>query len=160
MDTRGELTRYTYRGARTLVLLHERELRHFLEVWRQAKADRVVLPATDDPDYQSLDHLLHHVLRAARGYMTWMCEKLELPDPGIESAPAAENIEREAERTLEQLLEKWREPLAAVEEERFHRPCYTSRWGVDYCLDAMLEHAVAHPMRHAFQLEEMLERGR
>ena len=48
---------------------------------------------------------------AARGYMTWMCEVLELPDPEIRIPP---------------------EPTA------------------------LLEHAVMHPIRHAFQLEELM----
>jgi hypothetical protein len=26
------------------------------------------------------------------------------------------------------------------------------------CIDAMLEHAVMHPIRHAFQLEELMRR--
>jgi len=48
---------------------------------------------------------------AARGYMTWMCEVLELPDPEIRIPP---------------------EPTA------------------------LLEHADMHPIRHAFQLEELM----
>jgi len=159
MSTTKELPRYVYRGARTLILLHERELRSFLVVWKRAKAAGVALPRTDDPDYASLDHLLHHVLRAVRGYLTWICEKLELPDLNISPAPPVDVIAQDATCFLEHLLEKWREPLAAVPEEKFHQPTFASRWGVDYCLDAMLEHAVTHPMRHAFQLEELLARG-
>ena len=66
-------------GARALVILHERRLRSFVEVWRQAKAADLKLPVTDDSDYESLETLLVHVVRAARGYMVWMCESLELP---------------------------------------------------------------------------------
>ena len=74
---------YRSRAVRALVLLHEEHLRRFLVVWNQARAVSVVLPKTDDPDYVSLETLLHHVLGAARRYMTWMCEVLELPDPQI-----------------------------------------------------------------------------
>lgn len=35
-------------------------------------------------------------------------------------------------------------------------PEYPSRWKTLYCVDAMLEHAVMHPIRHAFQLEELM----
>ena len=63
----------------------------------------------------------------------------------------------EAESHLEHLRERWRTSLADVEEERFDHPTHTSGWGVDYCVDAMLEHAVMHPMRHRFQLEEWIE---
>ena len=146
---------YRYRGARALVLMHERYMREFWVMWKQAKAANITLPKTDDPDYESLNHLLHHVLRAARGYMTWMCEKLALPDPQIQPAPPPERAEAEADQYLEQVLERWREPLAGVEEPRFN-DTYKSRWGMDYSMDSMLEHAVCHPLRHTFQLQELM----
>ena len=155
-----DLFEYRYRGARAMVLMHERELWRFVEVWRKAKAAGVALPATDDPDYASLEHMLYHVLRAARGYMIWMCEKLELPDPQIQPAPPPERMEAEVDRHLEHLLARWRLPLAELDEDRANRPSYKSRWDMDYSIDSMLEHALVHPMRHAFQLEEMLAAGR
>ncbi|MBI5059927.1 hypothetical protein HZB60_09155 [candidate division KSB1 bacterium] len=151
-----DLQHYAYRGARAMVILHDQELRKCLVTWRAAKAAGIPLPKTDDPDYQSKEHLLHHILRAARGYLSWMCEMLGLPDPGLPTAPEPAVVEREAEAYLEQLLTAWREPLAGVAEPRFDET-YKSRWGVDYCIDAMLEHAVMHPLRHRFQLEELLE---
>ena len=38
------------------------------------KKKDIKLPQTEDRDYLSLEHLIHHVLRAARGYIIWMCE--------------------------------------------------------------------------------------
>ena len=83
---------YRSRAVRALVLLHDAHLRRFLAVWKEARDAAVVLPVTDDPAYASLDTLLHHVLRAARGYMTWMCEQLELPDPGLRTPPDAATL--------------------------------------------------------------------
>ncbi len=151
-----ELPDYAYRGARALVLLHEREMRALLPVWRKAVRTKVRLPATDDPSYVSLQTLMHHALRASRGYMTWLCEKLGLPDPGIDPAPDAEVVEQKAEGYLEHLLERWPKPLASVEAKRFEETS-TSRWGETMSLEAMLEHAVMHPIRHRFQLEELME---
>lgn len=151
-----DLTEYRYRGARALVLLHERELRELLPVWRRAKAAGLRLPETEDPDYASLETLLRHVLRSARGYMTWLCEKLGLPDPGIEAAPEPSRVEHEAGRWVEHLLDRWRLPLVGIEEARFNE-VYKTRWGVDMSCESMLEHAVVHPLRHRFQLEELLE---
>jgi hypothetical protein len=34
---------------------------------------------------------------------------------------------------------------------------HTTRWGATLSIDGMLEHAVLHPARHRFQLEELLE---
>jgi len=151
-----QLRNYRYRGARALVLLHEQALRGLLPVWRSAKAAKVQLPSTKDPSYASLESLLHHALRSAGGYMTWLCEKLGLPDPGIAPAPEASRVEQEAEPSIEHLLERWCLPLADVEEARFET-IHKSRWGEDMSLEGMLEHAVMHPLRHRFQLEELLE---
>jgi uncharacterized damage-inducible protein DinB len=151
-----QLRNYRYRGARALVLLHEQALRELLPVWQRAKAAHVQLPSTQDPSYASLGSLLHHALRAAGGYMTWLCEKLGLPDPGIDPVPEASRVEQEAGRYIEHLLERWRLPLADVEEARFET-IHKSRWGEDMSLEGMLEHAVMHPLRHRFQLEELLE---
>jgi hypothetical protein len=155
----SDMPEYEYRGARALVLLHEQQLRKFLETWRQARALGAALPNTEDPDYRSLTALLRHVLRAARGYMTWMCEKLELPDPQIRPTPDADEVENETGDYLEHLVDRWRVPLANIPEQRFHTPVHETRWKVDYCIDAMLEHAVMHPIRHQFQLAELMRRG-
>ncbi len=146
---------YRYAGARNLVILHERQLRKLLAAWRHAKTEGVALPETDDPDYASLETVLVHVFRWARVYMTWMCEVLELPDPDIRPEPAAEVVAAEAESYVEHLVERWRAPLAELTMEQTFRPTHTSPWNVEYCIDAMLEHAVMHPLRHRAQLEEL-----
>ena len=155
MDSQS-LKTYKYNGARSLVLLHERHLRSLVQTWREAKKLNLALPATDDEDYKSLDTLLKHILRAARGYMTWMCDKLDLPDPEINKAPEPMDIESTVDEYVTHLLEKWRLHLAEIPEDKFHTQTYTSRWGTDYCIDAMLEHAVMHPIRHEFQLKNLI----
>ncbi|MBI1933667.1 MAG: hypothetical protein HYS24_14140 [Ignavibacteriales bacterium] len=151
-----EIKKYKYNGARSLVLLHEEHLTNFLRTWQKAKSLRIELPRTDDPDYQSLESLLFHVLRSARGYMTWICEKLNLPDPEINNPPEINEIENNSEKYLNHLFERWCLPLTEIEEVNFHNPVYKSRWGVEYCIDAMLEHAVMHPIRHEFQLKNLI----
>lgn len=149
---------YKYRGARALITLHEEYLWSFVEMWRQAHLLEVSLPETEDPDYRSMETLLLHVLRSARGYMMWMCEQLGLPDPKIDPPPT-EDIEERVEDYIEHLLDRWRTPLSEIEEDLFARPEYVSTWGIRYCIDAMLEHAVMHPIRHLFQLMELMGRA-
>ncbi len=155
----AKLSEYRYGGARALVMLHERQLRKFLVAWRHARTAGVTLPETDDPSYASLEALLVHVLRCARGYMAWMCEVLELPDPGIRPAPASGAVESEAEVYVEHLVEQWRTPLVELTEEQAYGPAHTTRWGVEYCIDSMLEHAAMHPLRHRFQLQELIAKA-
>lgn len=148
---------YRYKGASALVKLHEMHLQSFYETWKQAKQLNIKLPDSDDPYYKSLDTLLYHLLRSARGYMIWMCDKLGLEDPQIKETPSTEMIEEKAVEQLEHLFERWRLPLANVEPELFENNVYKSNWGVDYCIDAMLEHAVMHPIRHEFQLKNLIQ---
>lgn len=147
---------HRYPGARTLVILHDEQLRAFVDTWKQAAAAKVRLPQTQDPSYQSHEHLLRHVIAAARSYMTWMCECLKLPKPEIESVPQPQELRSNLDRYIEHLLERWRTPLVDVPESAFEHPTYQSRWNVHYCIDAMLEHAVMHPIRHRFQLQNLL----
>src|SRR5580704_14205982 len=92
---------YRSRAVRALVLLHDEHVRRFLVAWNHAQAASVVLPKTDGPAYGSLETLLHHVLGAARGYMTWMCEVLELPDPKIRMPPELPALPAEADSYME-----------------------------------------------------------
>jgi len=152
-----KLKKFKYNGARSLVLLHDEYLRSCIQTWHDAKKLDIKMPLTEDKDYQSLETLLRHILRAARGYMTWTCEKLNLPDPEIEKTPEIDVIGIQVDEHLAHLLERWKLPLAEIEEEKFHSPTFKSRWGVEYCIDAMLEHAVMHPVRHEFQLKNLMD---
>ena len=153
-----ELSNYKYRGVRALVLLHEKHLRQFLGVWKEAKAADVNLPETEDENYVSLEALLQHVLGAAAWYLETMCKSLGLPNPDIDPVPEINKVEARADAHITHLLEQWRLPLAAVKEERVYPPIRTVPDGGKLNLDAMLEHAVLHPIRHEFQLRELLER--
>ena len=151
------LPEYRYGAARTMVQLRGIYLKECFEVWEQAMAIDLVLPETEDPSYVSLEKLLSHVLRADRGYIVWICNQLGLPDPEIDLAPELDVIADQAQGYIAHLNERWAKPLADVDERRFHREEYESNWGVRYCIDAMLEHAVMHPILHGVQLQELLD---
>jgi hypothetical protein len=148
---------YRSRAVRALVRLHEEHLRGFVHTWRIALANSLKLPESRDTNYSSLETLGRHVLSAAGGYMIWACGVLGLPDPGIRAAPDESAIVRDADEYLEHVLERWRAPLSEVPDEKLETPEYQSEWATRYSIDAMLEHAVMHPIRHSFQLNELLK---
>lgn len=152
----SEMPEFRYRGARALLILHEREMRQFVNAWKEVKPSGVSLPESKNPGYASFDRLLHHVFFWARENMIWICEKLELPDPQIDEVPEPGKVEAEADKYLERLLEQFRKPLTEVRGKEFYYKTYRSKWDTDYCIDAMLEHLVLHPMRHRFQLEQLM----
>ncbi len=153
-----ELELYKSRAARALVLLHDQHLRQCFTVWKQARAMNLQLPETESEDYRSLDALLHHILRSARIYMFRICQHLDLPAPEIDPAPEVESIASQADRYLEHLLEQWRLPLAGVTDEQMEPAEELYFAGMPYWVDAMLEHAVMHPIRHEFQLRELMDK--
>ncbi len=152
----SSFTEYKHKGVRALVILHEKHLRSFYETWKKAKELNIELPETDDPDYENLETLLRHPLRSARGYLTWICEKLNLDDPQINEPPEVENITKQALPYLEHLLGQWKKPLKNVTSEQLDNQAYQSRWGAKLTIESMLEHAVIHPIRHEFQLLDLI----
>lgn len=147
------------RGVRALVILQMAEMDRLLLVWRKAKRVGVKLPATRDPAYRDLDHLMRHPLRSCRGYLTWLCEVLGRPDPRVPEPPEPSDVAKQAAAYLKVLGRAWHRhmawmPARTLESKRVH----TSRWGAPMTVEAMLEHAVAHPMRHRLQLEELIEK--
>ena len=86
--------------------------------------------------------------------MVGVCRDLKLPDPEIKPVPEIDTIEAEADSYLEHVVERWRLPLASVSDERLE-PAPEIQFpflGMPYWANAMLEHAVMHPIRHEFQL--------
>lgn len=151
-----ETNHYEYRGARSLVLLHEKTLRGFIAAWKEAKTLEIKLPETKDPAYRSLAALLSHILKCASRYLKWCCRSLNLPDPETPDVPSFEDIEERLDPFLRDLLGRWRSAFKEIPEEKFYKPEHLSWWNVQYCVDAMLEHAVVHPMRHELQLRELI----
>jgi len=149
-------TKYRYPGALALIELHEQYLDKFYTALTEAEKQNLTLPQTTDPAYTSPAALLYHVLECARYYMVWICQQLDLPDPGIDETPNRNEIAEKAGQYIAHLTERWRLPLINVPEDSFYQPEYEARWGTKYCIDAMLEHAVMHPLRHEYQLRKMI----
>jgi hypothetical protein len=154
-----ELQKFQYNGARSLVLLHEAHMKSFLKTWKKAKSAKIKLPETGDEDYQSLETILFHVLRASMRYMVWICSKLNIGDPQIDPPPPISEVNNRAGDYLNHLFERWRLPLVNVPEDLFFGTSYKSNWGDDFCIESMLEHAVLHPIRHEFQLKNLIKKS-
>jgi hypothetical protein len=130
-------------------------------VWKKAKRLGVKLPASRDPAYRSLDLLMRHPLRACRGYLTWLCEVLDRPDPEVPDPPEPKDVASKGGVYLKVLERAWHAKMAWMPNKVLDSAVvHTSRWGAPMTVEAMLEHAAVHPMRHRFQLEELIARAR
>lgn len=142
-------------AARSCVELHEIEIHRFFETWQAFRASGIPLPVTTDPSYHSADHLGGHVLHSARSYLTWIGECVKRPVTDVDSDFDLESIARKGRAFLDEVLTAWRRHLASLEDAELAPATYKSRWGDDYDIEQMLEHAVVHPMRHRIQLERL-----
>lgn len=127
----------------------------FLDTWKEAKSENITLPPTDNQHYASMETLLSHVLTAARSYMVWICEKLGLPDPQISPPPEINQVAEQAPQYLTHLFERWRLSLADIGQPQLIA-AFDTKWGTALPVEGMLEHAVMHPIRHEFQLRNLL----
>jgi uncharacterized damage-inducible protein DinB len=143
-------------AVRSLVELHEVELERFHEVWVRFCASGTPLPKTDDPSYASAEHLGGHVLRAARGYLTWIGEFVGRPVTDVDADTDPLSLARKGRAFVDDVLAAWRRHLARLEDRELRPATRKSRWGEEYSVEQMLEHAVVHPMRHRIQLERLM----
>jgi hypothetical protein len=151
------VTEFRSRAVRSMVELHERELRAFHATWMEFTASGRPLPeAFGDPDYESPDRLVSHVQAAARSYMLWIREVLGDPVADLERIREASLIVPRLDAFMEETLDGWRRHLVGLVDEQLGGTQYPSRWGEPFTLDQMLEHAIVHPMRHRLQLERIL----
>jgi len=72
---------------------------------------------------------------------------------GLDADTDPVSISRKGRPFVNAVLEAWRRELALLEDPELAPGTYRSRWGQDYNIEQMLEHAVVHPMRHRIQLE-------
>ena len=147
------------RGVRSLVELHEKELREFLATWRRFVASGNPMPeANGDSDYESPEKLVTHVQAAARSYMLWIREQLGTPVEGLPRVVDPNEVVPRLDAFMADTLDGWRTHLESLEDKELAGTQYKSRWGEPFTIEQMLEHAVVHPMRHRIQLERILAR--
>lgn len=146
-------------------------VRALFEEWDRARVDLVQLlprirPAEleggDPADSTRARGVLIHVLRADFSYANWICEVLGLPRPerALDPKDLSGRADFEAGFTavrdyFEQALERVTDEHLDGPEGAGSPPHFKARWGEDYGVEQMLEHAVCHHLRHRRQLERM-----
>jgi hypothetical protein len=146
------------RAVSSLVELHERELRSFLEVWDRFLGAGAPMPeARGDKSYESRETLGAHVLMAARGYLVRIGEWVGRPMSDVDGSQDPSDIAGRMPQFADGVLAAYRRHLNAVTGAELEAQSHKTRWGELYSVEMLLEHAVVHPMRHRIQLERILE---
>ena len=146
------------RAVCSLVELHEREMRSFLQVWKRFVASDLPMPETHgDESYENRERLAGHVLMAARSYLIRIGEWVGRPVSDVNGTQDPYEIVSRAEEFAGEVLAAYRRHLAEISNEELEPQVHRTRWGELMSVDNLLEHAVVHPMRHRIQLERILE---
>jgi len=149
---------FSSRAVRSLVELHEQELRSFLAVWRRFVAADAAMPdAHGDASYESREHLGGHVLMAARGYLTRIGEWVGRPVTDVDASRDPKDVAARAQAFADEVYAAYRRHLGSMTTEELEPQTHKTRWGELMSVEMLLEHAVVHPMRHRIQLERILE---
>jgi len=145
------------RAIRSLLELHDAELRAFLATWRRYARAGVPMPdAHGDEDYENIDRLGTHVLKGARGYLVRITGWLGRPAADLDMADDVEDLTARADEFAESLLDAYKRHLSSATDEEMSAWVHKTRQGNSISIEMLLEHAVVHPMRHRVQLERIL----
>jgi uncharacterized damage-inducible protein DinB len=148
------------RATRSLLELHEAELRAFLATWRRyARAGLPMPEAHGDEDYESIDRLGTHVLKAARNFLARITEWLGRPAADLDTTEDVAELAGRADEFVESILEAYRRHLVSTTDAELDPQVHKTRLGRLMSVEMLLEHAVVHPMRHRVQLERILANG-
>ncbi len=132
------------------------ELKSIVQNTTEADYTRIADRETDNGDCRSIQTIMSHVISSGYDYANIIREQFSMKSELIESNQIArQEISGEIDKmlafTVETLDGKWE--LSNEEIEKF---VTEMPWGAPYNLEQMLEHAIAHVLRHRRQIEKFL----
>lgn len=115
---------------------------------------------TKHPDFVSIQSILTHVVRAGHWYVfevrTYLGEKIEFERPNhLDSAAAYHEALSKMFVSNVQLFED--HPYISIDEHDVEKKIKT-KWGQQYDIEQLFEHAIVHILRHRRQIERYLSR--
>lgn len=125
-----------------------------LESVSQADYERIVRPNAKDPDCQSIQKMMNHVVGAGYAYANyvrtvWHMEITPRPDIGLTSQQeAADWMRRMFQYSLETFDGKW-----SMTDDDMSAVTMQTRWGPIIDIELLFEHAICHLYRHARMME-------
>jgi len=121
---------------------------------------KIVDTETKDDDCRSVQTIVSHVTNSGFGYANYIRDWFEIP----KSSPDRKLLTRDEFNsrfndmlayTSETLEGKWE-----YNDEEIQKVKMIVRWGPQYDLEQLLEHAVLHIMRHRRQIEKFAAHGK
>ena len=121
---------------------------------------KIVDSETKDEDCRSVQTIVSHVTNSGYGYANYIRDWFSIPKNSPERRLLSQNdfpaeFERMLAYTSETLVGKWE-----YSDEEIMEVKMIVRWGPQYDLEQLLEHAVVHILRHRRQIEKFASKGK
>ena len=136
------------------------ELKKVISRISEEDFSKIVDNETKDEDCRSVQTIVSHVTNSGFGYANYIRDWFEIP----KSSPERKLLTRDEFNlrfndmlayTSETLEGKWE-----YNDEEIQKVKMIVRWGPEYDLEQLLEHAVLHIMRHRRQIEKFAAHGK
>jgi uncharacterized damage-inducible protein DinB len=111
---------------------------------------------TQDENCRSIQTILSHVVSSGYGYADYLRNRFEIPSTRPEKRllsrqEALNELDAMLNYTIETLENRWE-----MTEEEIERIVIQPRWGGNYHMEQLMEHAIVHILRHRRQLDKFL----
>ena len=120
---------------------------------------KIVDPETKDDDCRSVQTIVSHVTNSGYGYANYIRDWFSIPKSSPERRLISQNdfsmeLDKMLAYTSETLQDKWE-----FTDDEIMKVKMIVRWGPQYDLEQLLEHAVVHILRHRRQIEKFIALG-
>ena len=117
---------------------------------------KIVDTDTKDDDCRSVQTIISHVINSGFGYANYIRDWFGIPKSSPERRLISQNdfsmeLDKMLAYTSETLQDKWE-----YSDEEIMKVKMIVRWGPQYDLEQLLEHAVVHILRHRRQIEKFI----
>ena len=117
---------------------------------------KIVDQETKDEDCRSVQTIVSHVTNSGYGYANYIRDWFSIPKSSPERRLISQNdflmeLDKMLAYTSETLQDKWE-----LTDDEIMKVKMIVRWGPQYDLEQLLEHAVVHILRHRRQIEKFI----
>jgi len=117
---------------------------------------KIVDPDTKDEDCRSVQTIISHVMNSGYGYANYIRDWYSIPKSSPERRLIAQKdfsveLDKMLAYTSETLQDKWE-----YSDDEIMKVKMVVRWGPQYDLEQLLEHALVHILRHRRQIEKFI----
>ncbi len=121
---------------------------------------KIVDSDTKDEDCRSVQTIISHVINSGFGYANYIRDWYSMPKSSPERRLISQKdfsmeLDKMLAYTSETLHDKWE-----YADEEIMKVKMIVRWGPQYDLEQLLEHAVVHILRHRRQIEKFAATGK